>query len=120
MESKRMAGDYTIILSTTTLTGECVIGENINAKPGFEYMVADYSSNELFGNYENIMYSDKYDEILQLYGERITDAAKEFCRNRETLEKKFGNILPIQNRFVSRYRMRIIYSTKLLLSQRKN
>lgn len=37
MESKRMAGDYTIILSTTTLTGECVIGENINAKPGFEY-----------------------------------------------------------------------------------
>ena len=96
MESKRMAGDYTIILSTTTLTGECVIGENINAKPGFEYMVADYHSNELFGNYENIMYSDKYDEILQLYGERITDAAKEFCRNRETLEKKFGNILPIQ------------------------
>lgn len=96
MESKRMAGDYTIILSTTTLTGECVIGENINAKPGFEYMVADYRSNELFGNYENIMYSDKYDEILQLYGERITDAAKEFCRNRETLEKKFGDILPIQ------------------------
>lgn len=33
MESKRMAGDYTIILSTTTLTGECVIGENINANP---------------------------------------------------------------------------------------
>ena len=96
MESKRMAGDYTIILSTTTLTGECVIGENINAKPGFEYMVADYCSNELFGNYENIMCSDKYDEILQLYGERITDAAKEFCRNRETLEKEFGNILPIQ------------------------
>ena len=42
------------------------------------------------------MCSDKYDEILQLYGERITDAAKEFCRNRETLEKEFGNILPIQ------------------------
>lgn len=76
MESKRMAGDYTIILSTTTLTGECVIGENINAKPGFEYMVADYCSNELFGNYENIMCSDKYDEILQLYGERISTVHK--------------------------------------------
>lgn len=99
MESKRMAGDYTIILSTTTLAGECVIGENINAKPGFEYMVADYRSNELFGNYENIICSDKYDEILQLYGERIADAANEFYRNRKNLEQKFGDISPIQKSF---------------------
>ena len=114
MESKRMAGDYTIILSTTTLTGECVIGENINAKPGFEYMVADYSSNELFGNYENMMkyYSFTVKELQMLQ--------KNFAATEKPLKRNSAIYYRYKNRFVSRYRMRIIYSTKLLLSQRKN
>jgi len=90
-----MAGEYEIILSTPTTSGECVIGENIKANPGYTYMVANYESNEICGVYNDVLCSDNYSEILQLYGERIVEASKEFAKKYEMLKSKLGDISPI-------------------------
>lgn len=75
-EEKRMAGDYKIIQAFHIGDREIVIGENTNAAPDERFMCAYCERNEIFALHSEVMVSDDYTEIVQLFGQRIIDQAK--------------------------------------------
>lgn len=88
-EEKRMAGDYTIIQAIHIGDKEIVIGENMQAKDGHCYMVADYTYNELFGRYENCMISNSYIEIAELFTQRLTQQVEQVKTNQDEMKIPF-------------------------------
>ena len=76
MEVKRMAGDYEIFATISIGPEEIVMGENPEAPRDKRYMCAYCTTNELFDEYSGAMASDDYVEILELYAERIREAAE--------------------------------------------
>ena len=81
-EEKRMAGDYEIIQAFHIGDREIVIGENPNADPDERYMCAYCERNEIVALHSELMVTDDYTEIVQLFGERLVAQAK---KTRETL-----------------------------------
>ena len=75
-EEKRMAGDYKIIQAFHIGDREVVIGENTNAAPDERFMCAYCERNEIFALHSEVMVSDDYTEIVQLFGQRIVDQAR--------------------------------------------
>lgn len=74
-EEKRMAGDYEVFASMSVGSKEIVMGENPNAEEGARYMCAYCESNSLFEQYNEVMVSDDYVEILQLCCKRLAEEA---------------------------------------------
>lgn len=72
-EEKRMAGDYEILQSVHIGDREIVVGENPAATDGLPYMVAFYESNAILGRYYDVIGSDDFLEIMELYGQRIAE-----------------------------------------------
>ena len=81
-EEKRMAGDYEIIQAFHIGDREIVIGENNNADPDERFMCAYCERNEIMALHSEVMVSDDYTEIVQLFAERLAEQAK---RARESL-----------------------------------
>lgn len=81
-EEKRMAGDYEIIQAFHIGDREIVIGENTNAAPDERFMCAYCERNEILVLHSEVMVSDDYTEIVQLFAERLAEQAK---RARESL-----------------------------------
>lgn len=75
-EEKRMAGDYEILQSVHIGDREIVVGENPAATDGPPYMVAFYESNAILGRYYDVIGSDDFLEIMELYGQRIAEQAQ--------------------------------------------
>jgi hypothetical protein len=73
-DDERYAGDFKILNSFAIGNKEIVIGEDMNASDGNFYYVADYRSNEIFGEYYNALVSPDYVEIAKIYSERISEA----------------------------------------------
>lgn len=73
MSEKRMAGDYEVFASMSIGRKEIVMGENPKAEKDAGYMCAYCERNDLFEQYGEVMVSDDYVEILQLYCKRLTD-----------------------------------------------
>lgn len=76
-EERRMAGDYEIFQAISVGSEEIVLGENIHAAPGERYMCARCTSNGIVAVYREVMVSDDYTELLQLYGQRIAETAQQ-------------------------------------------
>lgn len=81
-EEKRMAGDYEIIQAFHIGDREIVIGENTNAAPDERFMCAYCERNEIFALHSEVMVSDDYTEIVQLFAERLAEQAQ---KTRESL-----------------------------------
>ena len=81
-EEKRMAGDYEIIQSFHIGDREIVIGENPSAAPDERFMCAFCEKNEIVALHSEVMVSDDYTEIVQLFAERLAEQAK---KTRESL-----------------------------------
>lgn len=75
-EEKRMAGDYEIIHALHIGDREIVLGENTIDAGMEKYMCAFCVSNGMFASYTEVMVSDDYAEIVQLYGERVAEQAE--------------------------------------------
>ena len=73
MSEKRMAGDYEVFSSMSVGCKEIVMGENPKAEEDARYMCAYCESNSLFEQYNEVMVSDDYVEILQLFCKRLTE-----------------------------------------------
>lgn len=73
---KRMAGDYEVFHALGVGTSEIVLGENPRADEGEKYMCAFCTYMDIFANYTDVMVSDDYVEILQLFGERVMETAE--------------------------------------------
>lgn len=88
-EEKRMAGDYTIIQAIHIGDKEIVICENMQAKDGHCYMVADYTCNELFERYENCMISNSYIEVAELFTQRLTQQVEQVKAKQDEMKIPF-------------------------------
>ena len=75
-EEKRMAGDYEIIQAFHIGDREVVLGENPNAAPDERYMCSLGEKNDVLEFHNDVMVSDDYTEIVQLFGQRIIDQAR--------------------------------------------
>lgn len=82
--SKRMAGEYEIIQAVHIGDREVVLGENPQNADGLKYMCAFCTQNALFAQYENVMGSDDFAEMVQMFGERIAEQAQ---KTRQELSK---------------------------------
>ena len=76
MEEKRMAGDYEIIQAVQIGDREVVLGENPQDETGMKYMCAFCRQNALFAEYSEVMASDDFPEIVELFGQRVAEQAQ--------------------------------------------
>ena len=81
-EEKRMAENYEIIHSVYIGDREIVVGEDLSNTEGSKFMCAYCRPEFIFAVYDNIMGSDDYAEIIQLFGERVAEQA---AKTREVL-----------------------------------
>ena len=73
---KRMAGDYEVIQAVYIGDREVVLGENPQDETGMKYMCAFCRQNALFAEYSEVMASDDFPEIVELFGQRIAEQAQ--------------------------------------------
>ena len=73
---KRMAGDYEVIQAVHIGDREVVLGENPQDETGMKYMCAFCRQNALFAEYSEVMASDDFPEIVELFGQRIAEQAQ--------------------------------------------
>ena len=55
---------------------EIVLGENVQDDTGMRYMCAFCRQNALFAEYSEVMASDDFPEIVELFGQRIAEQAQ--------------------------------------------
>lgn len=75
-DEKRKAGEYVIIQALHIGDREIVIGENPENQDGQKYMCALCTANELFARYDEVLASDDYPEIVEIYGQRVAEQAQ--------------------------------------------
>ena len=73
---KRKVGNYEVIACQRIGGEEIVVGEDKNAVPSERYLCCYVERNELMELYTHGLASDGYAEIFEIYGQRITTAAK--------------------------------------------
>lgn len=76
---KRMAGDYEIIFAVHIGDREVVVGEKPENGNGDKYMCSLCESNGLMALHSDVYASDHYPEIMELFGQRISDQAHKVC-----------------------------------------
>ena len=76
---KRMAGDYEIIHAVYIGDREVVVGEKPGYGNGDKYMCSLGESNGLFELHSEVFASDHYPEIMELFGQRISEQAHKVC-----------------------------------------
>lgn len=74
-EEKRMAGNYEIIHSVYIGDREIVVGEDLANTEGNKFMCAYCRPALIYAVYDEVMGSDDYAEIIQLFGERVAEQA---------------------------------------------
>ena len=89
MDEKRMAGSYEIMQALQVGRNEVVLGEDENAAPGERYMCALCQKNELFAQYNNVMVSDDFLEMVKLYANRIEEPLS--CRERSDQDSPYAH-----------------------------
>lgn len=77
---KRMAGDYEIIFAVHIGDREVVVGEKPGNGNEDKYMCAFGESNGLFELHSEFFASDYYPEIMELFGQRISEQAYKVCK----------------------------------------
>ena len=94
-EEKRMAGSYEIFQALSIGAAEVVMGENPNAAPGERYMCALCTTNALFAQYSNLLVSDDYTEIMEVYGQRIREENEKLREELSRPEREGINDTPV-------------------------
>lgn len=79
-EEKRMAGDYEITQAIEIGHKEIVLGVNPQDNQGKKYMCAFANYNDFFQTYDEVLVSDNYAEIMQIFGERVSKEANRIVR----------------------------------------
>ena len=74
-EEKRMAGNYEIIHSVYIGDREIVVGEDLSNTEGNKFVCAYCRPDLIYAVYNEVMGSDDYAEIIQLFGERVAEQA---------------------------------------------
>ena len=91
MEEKRMVGDYEVIACQRIDGEEIIVGVNDKADPSEKYLCCYVERNELMELCTYGLASESYAEIIKIYGERITDSAKNAVERFEREKQDIGN-----------------------------
>ncbi len=75
-EEKRMAGSYEITHAMMIGDKEIVLGEDSDNRDGAMYICGFCEKNSLFAQYSELMCSDDYAEMVELFGQRILEQAQ--------------------------------------------
>lgn len=75
-QEKRMAGAYEIIQAMQIGDREVVLGKNLQDTDGMRYICAFCQQNELFVQYSEVMGSDDFAEVVELFGQRVMEQAQ--------------------------------------------
>ena len=94
-DEKRMAGDFHIIQSMLIGDKEVVIGENPNAEQGHRYMCALGTQNELFDLFTDVLESDDYPAIVQIYTQRVGEQNEKVLAETKQMEALGIDLAPI-------------------------
>lgn len=94
-EEKRMAGDYEIIHAVYIGDREIVVGEDLSNTDGSKFMCAYCRPELIYAVYDNIMGSDDYAEIIQLFGERVTEQAEKTRKMLSDLRLEGQDVSPL-------------------------
>ena len=94
-EEKRMAGDYEIIHSVYIGDREIVVGEDLANTEGNKFMCAYCRPALIYAVYDEVMGSDDYAEIIQLFGERVAEQAVKTREMFNDLRLKRQDVSPL-------------------------
>ena len=90
MAEKRMIADYSVISSMTIGGKEIAIAENMMASENEKYLCCYVESNEIYERYLEGMVSDDYEEIVKIYGDRLSAAAEAVSKEKAIAREKVG------------------------------
>jgi len=94
-DNKRMIGDYEVLHSISVGTVEIVLGSDLNAVPGERYMCGVCSGRGFLVQYSEVMVSDDYAELLQIFGQRIEEKAEALMQELTKLKNEGIDDRPI-------------------------
>ena len=83
-DEKRMAGEYEIIQSVQIGDRQIVLGENQRDTSGMKYMCAFCERNLLLERFYEVLGSDDFPEVVELFGRRVMEQAR---KTRAELDK---------------------------------
>lgn len=84
-DEKRMMGDYEITHSVFIGDHEIVIGENLENKDGYYYMIADARRMDLYISYENCLVSDDFTELAEQFAIRLSEQVNQLKEDHKKL-----------------------------------
>lgn len=84
-DEKRMMGDYEVTHSIHIGDNEIVMGENLNSKDGYFYMIADCIKNDMFMRYENCYVSNDFIELAEVFAQRLTEQVENLKAEHEKI-----------------------------------
>lgn len=76
LQEKRMLGEYEIIHALHIGNREIIVGDNPHAAADERYLCATCQHIDIFVNYEDVIVSDDFTEIIQEYGKRLAAQAE--------------------------------------------
>ena len=82
---KRMAGAYEITHSVHIGDKETILGEDLDNKDGYFYMVADCIGSDMFLKYENCMIGDDFTELAEIFAQRLTEQVQKVKSEHEQI-----------------------------------
>lgn len=97
MGKKRMVGDYEITAAITVGDKEIIIGENESAIEGERFMCAIAKRRNMFELYSSILLSDGYPEIAELFGERVSAAARHIRKEIDALKGASSTVITMND-----------------------
>lgn len=89
-------GEYNILHDVKIGGKQIVIGEHPNAiNPEERYLCCYVEDNGIFELHPGALVSDNYAEIIRIFGERVTTAARNHLQNLEKAERAVKNNSPL-------------------------
>lgn len=85
---KRMIQSFEVTQCVKIGSKEIVVGIDENAADGMKYMCCFVDRNELFELYNEAFVSDNYPEIIEIFGERVNNAAIDFINETKGMSKQ--------------------------------
>jgi hypothetical protein len=91
-KEKRMAGEYEITMEIRVGKREVVFG--VNEKSEMPFLCAYYTSNGLFGSYEECMAGDDYLEMVEMFLSRAQEQVNEIRRELGEMTAEQKEVVP--------------------------
>ena len=87
-KGKRMIQSFEVTQCVKIGSKEIVVGIDENAADGNKYMCCFVDRNDLFELYNDAFVSSNYPEIIEIFGERVNNAAIDFMNETKGMSKQ--------------------------------